>query len=277
MEDAMNNSGLTVNWHFTQRCNMQCTYCFVSKCQEVQKKAYDIILEKLKDQFTRVNFVGGEPTTSPHLLALMKDARGYGLKTTIVTNGYRMAKDPEFAEKILRSVDMVGISIDSLNPDTNLRIGRCQNGEPLSADEYISLCKKVKDCGIPLKINTVVSRDNLDEDFTAFYKAVQPDRIKLFQVLAPNLPTKRDYTESLISKSEYDAFVARHRRKGFKVVAEDNEHMLGSYIMLNSGGCFEDNVHGRRSRSLIDPYVTVESALAEVSVDMEKYMYRYSA
>ncbi|MBQ3801178.1 MAG: radical SAM protein, partial [Treponema sp.] len=118
MEDAMNNSGLTVNWHFTQRCNMQCTYCFVSKSQVVQKKAYDIILGKLKDQFARVNFVGGEPTTSPHLLALMKDARGYGLKTTIVTNGYRMARDPEFAEKIVRSVDMVGISIDSLNPDT---------------------------------------------------------------------------------------------------------------------------------------------------------------
>ena len=50
-------SGLTVNWHFPQMCNMKCKYCFVSKCHELGKNEYDIIPNKIKDKFERVNFV----------------------------------------------------------------------------------------------------------------------------------------------------------------------------------------------------------------------------
>ncbi len=270
-------SGLTVNWHFTQRCNMGCKYCFVARCKELGKPQYDIILGKLKDKFERVNFVGGEPTVSPYILDLIKATKEYGLKATIVTNGDRMVKEPEFADEILGLVDGVGISIDSLNPSTNSAIGRHHGHVVLTEDEYIALCRKIKSVGLPLKINTVVSRVNLDENFTSFYETVRPDRIKMFQVLVPNLQTKTDYSDFLIAKDEYDAFVMRHKEGGFNLIAEDNEHMLGSYLMVNSDGCFEDDETGIRSRSLLDPLVTAESALKEVNIDMKKYMSRYSA
>ena len=268
-------SGLTVNWHFTQRCNMGCKYCFVARCKELNKSQYDIILDKLKDKFDRVNFVGGEPTISPYILDLIKATKAYGLKATLVTNGYRMVKEPKFADEILGLVDGVGISVDSLNPATNSSIGRCHRSTVLTEEEYITLCRKIKDSGLPLKINTVVSKANLGEDFTSFYGVILPDRIKMFQVLVPNFHTRNDYSEFLISKDEYEAFVRRHRDRGFEIVAEDNKHMIGSYIMVNSEGCFEDNEHGIRSRSLLDPLVTAESALEEVNIDMDKYMYRY--
>lgn len=269
-------SGLTVNWHFTQVCNMRCKYCFVSKCHELQKNSYDIILGKIKDKFDRINFVGGEPTASPYILDLMKDAKKYGLKVTLVTNGFKLIKNPKFADDILSIIDGIGISVDSLNEDTNSLIGRRQGRETISAEEYISLCKKIKNYGLPLKINTVISRANIDEDFCDFYEIVKPDRIKMFQVLVPNLPTKNNYIDFTITKKEYDSFVARHKNHGYKIVAEDNEHMIGSYIMINSEGCFENNELGTKSRSLVCDDVTIDSAFSEVSINMEKYMYRYA-
>ena len=256
---------------------MACKYCFVSKCHELGKFEYDIILNKIKDKFERVNFVGGEPTVSPYILDLVKAAKNYGLKVTLVTNGFRMAKEPEFADELLKNIDGIGISIDSLNPETNLNIGRCHCCQSLSKEEYIALCKKIKSYGLPLKINTVVSRANINEDFSDFYKEIQPDRIKMFQVLLPNLPTKRDYTNFLIRYDEYNDFVFKHKRHGFKIVAEDNVHMIGSYIMINSEGCFENNELGIRSETLLRPYMTAEKGLEQVSLDMAKYNYRYVA
>lgn len=270
-------SGLTVNWHFTQVCNMKCKYCFVAKCHELGKNEYDIILNKIKDKFERVNFVGGEPTMSPYLIDLIKAVKNYGLKVTLVTNGYKLVKDSAYADELLNLIDGIGISIDSLNPETNLSIGRCHCKQVLTKDEYISLCKKIKGYGIPLKINTVVSRANINEDFNDFYKAVQPDRIKMFQVLLPNLPLTREYTSFLISDDEYKAFVSKHSVNGFKIVAEDNEHMIGAYIMINSEGCFENNDLAIRSESLLLPYMTAEKGLEQVSIDMKRYMYRYAA
>lgn len=270
-------SGLTVNWHFTQACNMRCKYCFVSKCHEFCKADYDIILGKIKDKFERVNFVGGEPTVSPYILELVKAAKSYGLKVTMVTNGYKMAKNPEFADELLKNLDGIGISIDSLSPETNTHIGRCHCNQTLTTTEYYELCKKIKSRGIPLKINTVVSRANINEDFNKFYETVRPERIKMFQVLVPNLPTKQDFSDFLITKEEYDSFVEKHRKNGFKIVAEDNAHMIGAYIMINSEGCFENNDAGIRSKSLVHPDVTIDSAFEEVHIDMTRYMYRYAA
>lgn len=269
-------SGLTVNYHFTQVCNMGCKYCFVSKCRESSKQQQELVIKKLAEIFERINFVGGEPTTSPHLLALVKLAKSYGMKVTLVTNGQKLVKEPEYAELLLSNLDGIGISIDSLNPETNRMIGRTFRNEPLSKEDYLNLCKKIKGYGIPLKINTVVSKANLQENFSDFFEEVQPDRIKMFQVLEPNAPTKQNYSEFLITQNEYEDFVAKHRVNDFKIVAEDNEHMLGSYIMVNSQGCFENNELGLQSKSLMLSEVTIEEAFKEAKVDMHKYMYRYA-
>ena len=269
-------SGLTLNWHFTKKCNMGCKYCFVPIGNELSRDERFTILEKIKGTFDRINFVGGEPTIHPDLIDLMEKAKEMEFKVTLVTNGYRMIKDPFYAEKILNIVDGIGISIDSMNDETNKRIGRCHCLQTLSKGEYVELCMRIKNHNLPLKINTVVSQANLDEDFSDFYSSVKPDRIKMFQVLVPNLPIKRDYSEFLITSEEYFAFVKRHQDKGFSIVAESNELMVGSYFMLNAAGCFENDDNGFESECLLNTEMTVEKALKEVGINMDKYLFRYA-
>lgn len=269
-------SGLTLNWHFTKKCNMGCKYCFVPIGNELSRDERFTILEKIKGTFDRINFVGGEPTIHPDLIDLMEKAKEMEFKVTLVTNGYRMIKDPFYAEKILNIVDGIGISIDSMNDETNKRIGRCHCLQTLSKGEYVELCMRIKNHNLPLKINTVVSQANLDEDFSDFYSSVKPDRIKMFQVLVPNLPIKRDYSEFLITSEEYFAFVKRHQDKGFSIVAESNELMVGSYFMLNAAGCFENDDNGFESECLLNTDMTVEKALKEVGINMDKYLFRYA-
>ena len=269
-------SGLTLNWHFTKKCNMGCKYCFVPIGNELSRDERFTILEKIKGTFDRINFVGGEPTIHTDLIDLMEKAKEMEFKVTLVTNGYRMIKDPFYAEKILNIVDGIGISIDSMNDETNKRIGRCHCLQTLSKGEYVELCMRIKNHNLPLKINTVVSQANLDEDFSDFYSSVKPDRIKMFQVLVPNLPIKRDYSEFLITSEEYFAFVKRHQDKGFSIVAESNELMVGSYFMLNAAGCFENDDNGFESECLLNTDMTVEKALKEVGINMDKYLFRYA-
>lgn len=274
-------SRLTLNWHFTQNCNMRCRYCFVPLSQILSNTDQLNILAKIcrSGIFTRINFVGGEPTTSFLLENFLQITKSYGIRTSIVTNGFKLIQNAnDYCDRILAQLDGIGLSIDSLHPAINQAIGRsvCYKGtdKVIEKNEYEVLCNKVKNAGIPLKLNTVVSKLNHKENFCSFYSKVQPDRIKLFQVLKPNIRTKHCYDDLLISEDDYQAFVQRHHEYSDRIVPENNCDMLSSYYMLGSDGRFWDNLIGQKSASLLD--VSIEQALSGVYVDLSKYEKRYA-
>ena len=264
----------TVNWHFVNSCNMSCKYCFVSCCKELPLEESISVLEKLKGHFDRINFVGGEPTVSSKLIPFVKKAKEYGFIVSMVTNGFNLYHKPETFDEILTDFSIIGISIDSLNENTNVLIGRSVKNNVLSRDDYIDLCKKIKLAGCKLKINTVVSRVNLDENFNDFYETVMPDRIKLLQVLRPAGRLKQDYTDFLIEEDDYLEFVQRHHKFSEVICSENNELMLNSYYILNSDACFLDNKSGCISGSLLEN--DLKSVLKDIYVDENKYRARYA-
>lgn len=271
---------LTVNWHFTAVCNFKCRYCFMHNSLSLKRQDYAVVLKKLIGSFKRINFVGGEPTVSPLLIPLVRQAYLAGFDCSIVTNGFNLIHHTQQFEAIYPLLSCIGISVDSLNKETNAAIGRCCNGHVITRTEYEQLCAAIKAHGIKLKINTVVSSLNLHEDFTHFYETVQPDRIKLFQVLKPNTQLKNHYDDLLISKADFDSFVLRHKidcSLGKHIVAEDNAAMTNAYYILDSECRFIDNKTGRKSPSLADAGMTVEKALSYIEVDAAKYQARYSA
>lgn len=271
---------LTVNWHFTAVCNFKCRYCFMHNSLSLKRQDYAVVLKKLIGSFKRINFVGGEPTVSPLLIPLVRDAYLAGFDCSIVTNGFNLIHHTQQFEAIYPLLSCIGISVDSLNKETNAAIGRCCKGHVITRSEYEQLCAAIKAHGIKLKINTVVSSLNLHEDFTHFYETVQPDRIKLFQVLKPNTQLKNHYDDLLITKSDFDSFVLRHKvgcSLGKHIVAEDNAAMTNAYYILDSECRFIDNKTGKMSPSLANDGMTVEKALSYIEVDAAKYQARYSA
>ncbi|MFE4002209.1 radical SAM protein [Nocardioides sp. YIM B13467] len=135
------------------------------------------------DSPIRFNFVGGEPALLPNIGDLIEFAlENLRARVSYVTNGLMLRKFN--AERTVQNVDIVGISIDSLRQITNQLIGRATHSDKVLdlADVGIrvqAIRETADRLGVrrpEIKVNTVVSGLNADEDFGAVLETVKPDR-----------------------------------------------------------------------------------------------------
>ncbi len=102
-------------WNFTNRCNLSCLHCYsrADLDSEDVLTTEDIMdtLPKLKANGVRfIIFSGGEPLTRKDIYDIADRCKELGIITYLSTNGLYVKKSN--AEKILRTFDYVGISID---------------------------------------------------------------------------------------------------------------------------------------------------------------------
>jgi len=101
-----------------------------------------------------------------------------GLITGIVSNGTGITK--QFLDQYRTYIDWIGLSLDSGNEITQRMLGR---GNGSYAKDIIEKCKLIKKTQIKLKINSVIARWNVDEDFSDVIGTICPNRWKVFQIL----------------------------------------------------------------------------------------------
>ena len=169
------------------------------------------------------------------------------------------------------------MSIDSVNSDTLLRMGRTTRSGPMSEEEYLDQIGILKQYSIRVKINTVVTWDNLRENLIDFIIRARPERWKLLQVLPVQGQNDLSIGDNLVSADEFERYVLVNRRVeeyGITVVPESNDQMTGSYVMVDPAGRFFDNVAGFHTYSRFITEVGVEEALKDVSVDLNKFLSR---
>lgn len=272
----------TINYHFTEACNMRCRYCFAvfSDCGLSRKEErFEIITALAKAPVApglpgprRLNFVGGEPTILPYFPDLVSHAVDRGFTVSLVTNGTMLLDKgfPAFFNKF----KMIGLSIDSLDPATNAQIGRTARNRTITRSQWEDLCRRIKRQGIQLKINTVVSRFNAHEDLSGFIEEVDPDRWKIFQALPVEDQNGHSRQEWEIDSTTFDSFVERHRKEKVKLLCEENDIMRGSYAMISPDGRFFDNVVGRHQYS--DPIlqIGVAEAWSQISFFQDRFQKR---
>ena len=218
---------------------MGCGFCFAT-FQDIEpgilrkghlgrEDSLTVVKRLARAGFQKINFVEGEPTLCPWLSDLIASAKEFGLSTAMVTNGSLLS--PAWMDAVAGHLDWVALSVDSVNPDTLRRIGRTTRSGPLGAPDYLNMAVMLKRHGIRLKINTVVTRLNVNEDLTNFIIESSPKRWKLFQVLpveGQNDGTVGDY---LVSDVEFNNYVAKSRRveeHQITVVPESNDLMRGN-------------------------------------------------
>jgi len=268
---------LNVSWHLWPDCNFHCGYCYATfrdiPGTLTEEKAIEV-LDRLRDAGTeKVTFVGGEPTLCPHLIPLVKHAKEIGLWTMLVTNGSRLAG--AYRDAIVPHLDWVSLSIDASDPAINSKMGRGN----VRFLEFSVRCweELARYPHLRLKINTVVTRDNLEDDMRPLIRRLQPKRWKVFQVLPVRGQNDGVVDPLLISKEEFDAYVARHREldaEGIGPIAEDNRDLTGTYLMLDALGRFFHNRTGEHvyTESLLD--VGVWEAVRQVGWDVEGFLAR---
>ncbi|MCQ2263399.1 MAG: viperin family antiviral radical SAM protein [Bacteroidales bacterium] len=235
----------TVNFHLTSKCNYQCKYCFAHFCEVESQLNVDDRKKLVKalcapKWVDKINFVGGEPTLiGDQLIDLMMVAKGeksHPVRTSVTTNSSLIS--PDWIEKAAPFLDILTISIDSQFEDTNRKCGRCckANGKVLSKEHYIALAAACHKNGIQLKINTVVSSINVNEDMADFINVIRPFHWKIFQVLKVDGENDVDFSKYAITGEEFDEYIENQRNilNDKKVlVKESNDLMRGSYLMVN--------------------------------------------
>ena len=278
------NEVTTVNYHLWKSCNMGCGFCFATfldlppqvATYLPQDDSVRLITLIAEAGFRKINFAGGEPSLCPWLSELIRHAKSLGLTTSVVTNGSRITES--WLNNLDGSLNILAISIDSVDAETQQKIGRTVKGRsPMTEADYLSIGESAKARGMRLKVNTVVNRHNVAEDFRPFIRAIAPERWKIFQVLPVAGQNGLRFDEFAIGQDEFDLYVARSRsveRDGIRVVAENNEAMTGSYLMIDPLGRFFDNTKGKHTYSHPILSVGVETALAETKVYPDRFIDR---
>jgi len=198
----------------------------IEQCKIVIDKIYEM------NEFDRINLAGGEPMLAPHLQEIINYVNEKGFACSLITNGSILSK--KFIDENVGKLSMIGISIDSMNENINKLIGR----ETIT--NIVELSKEIKNAGITLKINVCVNKYNLEEDFIPLLDSVQPDRLKLLQVMITDIHKKKSSPN--ITRTEFDGFCAKLMK--FNPICENNQHMKKVYWIVDSEGYFgKDNLH----------------------------------
>ena len=248
-----------VNWHCEAYCNYNCKFCYARfETQRTlprlsEEEGFDIIKKLVDAGVEKINFVGGEPMLHRHISTWIVEAKRMGLTTSIVSNGTKMSRD--WLGKMRPHLDWLGLSIDASNDQLHVAIGRgkkedLKNSQSNHLLECLEIIENAKELGYGIKLNTVVTRENLDDDMIDIVLKIRPTRWKIFQVLMIEGENDDHVEPLLISEKEFEEYVNRHREglahvSKIQIVSEDNETMLGTYAMIDAQGRFYTNAEGR--------------------------------
>ena len=212
----------SVNFHLWKPCNMRCRFCFatfqdvgqdVLPSGHLPREGCLSVVEALASAgFDKINFAGGEPTLCPWLPDLIRRAREFGCTTSVVTNGSRIT--PEWLDHVDGCLDWAALSIDTVDPQKLEASGRTTRDGPLSENDYLGAIDMLKERGIRLKINTVVTRNNCDEDLTGFITKARPERWKLLQVLPIRGQNDGLVDDQVITAEQFAGYVAPQPVRG---------------------------------------------------------------
>lgn len=262
----------TASFHIVKPCNMKCKFCYATFNDFAvgsQLSSYDAeyIINKLhKAGLQKITFAGGEPLLYKNLINVIRYSKALGLTTSIISNGSFITK--EWIDQVKENLDWIGISVDSLNPATNIKIGRINKINP----DYYQLVHLIKEAGIKLKINTVVNKFNYAEKMQDFINYADPDRWKIFDTL--KVEGQNDAQFEAIKSPSYGlhAFESAHYHKN--MVIENNEAMTGSYLLIDPLGRLFENSAGKHtySRSLIEN--NIEDCLSDINLNREMFIKR---
>jgi cyclic pyranopterin phosphate synthase len=152
----------------TDRCNFRCVYCMPAIGMKFQPRDELLTDEELlravslcaKIGFTKLRLTGGEPTIRPHLVDLVREMKRFpGIEEiSMTTNALllsRIAGDLKEA-----GLDRINVSFDTLNPERFKLMTRGGRFDLVWAG-----LEAAEEAGLtPIKINTVVVRDQNDDE-----------------------------------------------------------------------------------------------------------------
>jgi pyrroloquinoline quinone biosynthesis protein E len=147
----------------THRCPLRCPYCsnpleLDRANRELSTADWQRVLgEAAALGVLQVHFSGGEPTARRDIVALVAHAAAVGLYTNLITSGVLIdrAKMADLAAAGLDHVQLSFQDTDAANADRIAGLDRAH-------EKKLAVAALVREAGLPLTLNAVMHRQNLD-------------------------------------------------------------------------------------------------------------------
>ncbi|KZP24729.1 radical SAM enzyme [Athelia psychrophila] len=276
---------LSVNYFPHRVCNYSCNFCF-----HTSKTLSILPIDEAKEGLRllavagmqKMNISGGEPFLQAafigELFRYCKEELHIE-SCSVVCNGSKVTE--KWLDEFGRYLDFMAISCDSFDPDVNFVHGRGDGGK---AGEHVGRVFEVADwCrkrGVKVKLNSVITRHNWQEDMNEAIEELAPARWKVFQVLlldgentGAQTGSLRDGRDLTITDAQFQAFLERHKGQP-SLVPENNKAMKDSYLLLDEEMKFLNCQTGIKvaGRSLLK--VGVEEAMKDAGFDNDVFLER---
>jgi PqqA peptide cyclase len=165
----------------TYRCPLRCVYCsnpldLHRRRNELDTATWQRVLREAEALgVMQVSFSGGEPLLRDDLEQLISQAHALGLYTNLATSGIPKGHE-RLAALQQAGIDNIQVSVQDITAAGATRIA---GGN--FHDAKLDFAARVKAAGLPLTLNVVLHRHNLDhlEDFIALAETLRADRLEL--------------------------------------------------------------------------------------------------
>jgi pyrroloquinoline quinone biosynthesis protein E len=204
----------------TYRCPLRCVYCsnpldYARHGDELDTATWLGVFRQAEELgVVQLNLTGGEPLVREDLERLIEAARRLDLYTNLITGGIPLTR--ERLERFqARGLDNVQLSIQDVRAADSDRIAGRR-----AFDRKLAVARWVKALGLPLTLNIVLHRGNLDRvgEVIALAEALAVDRLELAntQYLGWALPNRRALlpTREQLARARGVAAEARRRLQG---------------------------------------------------------------
>lgn len=270
---------LKVNLHITERCNFKCRYCFAhfEDKNDMGLSDWKRVIDNLKrsGMVTQINFAGGEPVLHKDFAEIVDYAYGQGFELSVISNGSLLLDRLNLPQDFFRKITTLGISVDSIVPETLQKLGCCDaGGNVLTKEKLARLLSvaKTENPDLVIKLNTVVTNLNVGEKLTHLERELPVARWKFLKTKRFD-DGKRTNKSLEIGEEMFQAFLRRNARMQGESISESS--LTRSYIIIDNRGSLIDNAE--------DNYKTVGSLLCEdfrtvfsrYAFDEELYADRY--
>jgi PqqA peptide cyclase len=167
----------------TYRCPLHCPYCSnptqMQNDQELTTNEWTrVIREAAALGVLQIGFSGGEPLARPDLPELVRAARDANLYTNLITSGINLDDDRVGALGDA-GLDSVQLSFQSDNTDLADEIAGAR-----AHQRKLDAAAKIRAAGIPLSLNFVIHRRNIDRlpEMIELAESLKAERVELANV-----------------------------------------------------------------------------------------------
>lgn len=242
-------------WNITANCNQACKYChrFLGLQNLTKEENLKILNNIIESGCDNITYTGGEALLINYLEELLSISHSHKIINKLITNGVLLTN--ERFSKIKNMIDKINLSIDSLNNETNILLGR--------GNRHVEIIKSriemIENSDVELSINSVMTRLNIADLFELgmYLSSMQIEQWRIFKFMPLREKAKENEDKFSISREIFDENIRKLKEMFPKlnIVTRDVSEFEKLYILILANGDIYQTIKGKdikKGNALVD-------------------------